>query len=303
MENKRPTVLIVDDMTTNLMLMSDLLEDDYNIKLAKNGQEALDIANSSNDIDIILLDVILPDIDGYEICKELKNNNKTKNIPVIFVTAKDSEADEEYGLNLGAIDYIIKPFNKSIVKLRVKNHLEMKLKNDMLEELSMHDGLTHIPNRRYFDETFETTYKDAQRSKKAFALMMIDIDLFKPYNDNYGHGKGDEALKKVAKALQTVMKRPTDLVARYGGEEFVVLLQDTEQIDVQNVATNLLQTVRDLKIKHDYSSVEKFITVSIGVAYRSKESHLEKLEILAAADETLYKVKNSGRNNLLIVNV
>lgn len=228
-KKEKPTVLIVDDMTTNLLILSDLLKDEYSIKVAKNGQKALDIVHSSDEVDIILLDIMMPDIDGYEVCRELKSNPKTKNIPIIFVTAKDNDADEEYGLNLGAIDYITKPFNKAIVKLRIKNHLELKLKSDLLEELSMYDGLTHIPNRRFFDQVFQSTYKEVKRENKSLAVMMIDIDFFKLYNDNYGHGKGDETLKKVAQALQMTLKRPTDLVARYGGEEFVVLLKGTSK--------------------------------------------------------------------------
>ncbi|MFA7021827.1 response regulator, partial [Aliarcobacter sp.] len=202
MEFKKPTILVVDDMTTTLLLIHDLLKDTYEVKIAKSGTKALEILNAPNDIDLILLDIEMPDINGYEVCKILKNNEQTKNIPIIFVTARNSEEDEEYGLNLGAIDYITKPFNKTITKLRLKNYLEMKIKNDLLEKISMYDGLTNIRNRRYFDETFETTFLEAKRDKKSLAVLMIDIDFFKPYNDNYGHGQGDIALKKVAKALE-----------------------------------------------------------------------------------------------------
>ena len=302
-KKEKPTVLIVDDMTTNLLILSDLLKDEYQIKVTKNGQKALDIVHSSDEVDIILLDIMMPDIDGYEVCRELKSNPKTKNIPIIFVTAKDNDADEEYGLNLGAIDYITKPFNKAIVKLRIKNHLELKLKSDLLEELSMYDGLTHIPNRRFFDEVFQSTYKEVKRENKSLAVMMIDIDFFKFYNDNYGHGKGDEALKKVAQALQTTLKRPTDLVARYGGEEFVVLLKDINEENVKKVALNLLQSVRELQITHEYSKVEQIITISIGVAYKTASSLIKKVELLICADEALYDVKRTSRNNFFIMNV
>ncbi|MGE4517462.1 MAG: diguanylate cyclase [Arcobacteraceae bacterium] len=300
---KKQTILIVDDMTTNLLILSDLLKDEYSIKVAKNGQKALDIVHSSDEVDIILLDIMMPDIDGYEVCRELKSNPKTKNIPIIFVTAKDNDADEEYGLNLGAIDYITKPFNKAIVKLRIKNHLELKLKSDLLEELSMYDGLTHIPNRRFFDEVFQSTYKEVKRENKSLAVMMIDIDFFKLYNDNYGHGKGDETLKKVAQALQMTLKRPTDLVARYGGEEFVVLLKDIGEENVKKVALNLLQAVQELQISHEYSKVEQIITISIGVAYKTASSLINKVELLICADEALYDVKRTSRNNFHIINV
>ena len=302
-KKEKPTVLIVDDMTTNLLILSDLLKDEYSIKVAKNGQKALDIVHSSDEVDIILLDIMMPDIDGYEVCRELKSNPKTKNIPIIFVTAKDNDADEEYGLNLGAIDYITKPFNKAIVKLRIKNHLELKLKSDLLEELSMYDGLTHIPNRRFFDEVFQSTYKEVKRENKSLAVMMIDIDFFKLYNDNYGHGKGDETLKKVAQALQMTLKRPTDLVARYGGEEFIVLLKDIGEENVKKVALNLLQAVQELQITHEYSKVEQIVTISIGVAYKTASSLINKIELLICADEALYDVKRTSRNNFHIINV
>ncbi|MFA7572048.1 MAG: diguanylate cyclase [Sulfurimonadaceae bacterium] len=300
---KKQTILIVDDMTTNLLILSDLLKDEYSIKVAKNGQKALDIVHSSDEVDIILLDIMMPDIDGYEVCRQLKSNPKTKNIPIIFVTAKDNDADEEYGLNLGAIDYITKPFNKAIVKLRIKNHLELKLKSDLLEELSMYDGLTHIPNRRFFDEVFQSTYKEVKRENKSLAVMMIDIDFFKLYNDNYGHGKGDETLKKVAQALQMTLKRPTDLVARYGGEEFIVLLKDIGEENVKKVALNLLQAVQELQITHEYSKVEQIVTISIGVAYKTASSLINKVELLICADEALYDVKRTSRNSYHIINV
>ncbi len=302
-KKEKPTVLIVDDMTTNLLILSDLLKDEYQIKIAKNGQKALDIVHSSDEVDIILLDIMMPDIDGYEVCRQLKSNPKTKKLPIIIVTAKDNDEDEEYGLNLGAIDYITKPFNKAIVRLRIRNHLELKLKSDLLEELSMYDGLTHIPNRRFFDQVFQSTYKEVKRENKSLAVLMIDIDFFKLYNDNYGHGKGDEALKKVAQSLQMTLKRPTDLVARYGGEEFVVLLKDISEENVKKIALNLLQSIRELQISHEYSKVEQIITISIGVAYKTASSLINKVELLICADEALYDVKRTSRNSYHIISV
>ena len=256
MEFKKPTILVVDDMTTTLLLLHDLLKDTYEVKIAKSGTKALEILESPNDIDLILLDIEMPDINGYDVCKRIKNNETIKNIPIIFITGRTSQEDEEYGLNLGAIDYITKPFNKAIVKLRIKNYLNLKIKNDMLEKLSMYDGLTNIRNRRFFDETFEKTFSEIKRDKKSLAVLMIDIDFFKPYNDNYGHGQGDETLRKVAKALEKTIKRPSDFVARYGGEEFVILLKDINKDGVEAVANNLLNAVRELKITHEFSKIE-----------------------------------------------
>ena len=303
MEFKKPTILVVDDMTTTLLLLHDLLKDTYEVKIAKSGTKALEILESPNDIDLILLDIEMPDINGYDVCKRIKNNETIKNIPIIFITGRTSQEDEEYGLNLGAIDYITKPFNNAIVKLRIKNYLDLKIKNDMLEKLSMYDGLTNIRNRRYFDETFEKTFSEIKRDKKSLAVLMIDIDFFKPYNDNYGHGQGDETLRKVAKALEKTIKRASDFVARYGGEEFVILLKDINKDGVEAVANNLLNAIRELKITHEFSKIENYVTVSIGVSYYNSSSDITKLELLLKADETLYNVKNSGRNNFAILEV
>ena len=303
MEFKKPTILVVDDMTTTLLLIHDLLKDTYEVKIAKSGTKALEILESPNDIDLILLDIEMPDINGYDVCKRIKNNETIKNIPIIFITGRTSQEDEEYGLNLGAIDYITKPFNKAIVKLRIKNYLDLKIKNDMLEKLSMYDGLTNIRNRRFFDETFEKTFSEIKRDKKSLAVLMIDIDFFKPYNDNYGHGQGDETLRKVAKALEKTIKRPTDFVARYGGEEFVILLKDINKDGVEAVANNLLNAVRELKITHEFSKIENYVTISIGASFYNSNSDITKLELLLKADETLYNVKNSGRNNFAILEV
>lgn len=303
MEFKKPTILVVDDMTTTLLLIHDLLKDTYEVKIAKSGTKALEILESPNDIDLILLDIEMPDINGYDVCKRIKNNETIKNIPIIFITGRTSQEDEEYGLNLGAIDYITKPFNKAIVKLRIKNYLDLKIKNDMLEKLSMYDGLTNIRNRRFFDETFEKTFNEIKRDKKSLAVLMIDIDFFKPYNDNYGHGQGDETLRKVAKALEKTIKRASDFVARYGGEEFVILLKDINKDGVEAVANNLLNAVRELKITHEFSKIENYVTVSIGASFYNSNSDITKLELLLKADETLYNVKNSGRNNFAILEV
>ena len=303
MEFKKPTILVVDDMTTTLLLLHDLLKDTYEVKIAKRGTKALEILESPNDIDLILLDIEMPDINGYDVCKRIKNNETIKNIPIIFITGRTSQEDEEYGLNLGAIDYITKPFNKAIVKLRIKNYLNLKIKNDMLEKLSMYDGLTNIRNRRFFDETFEKTFSEIKRDKKSLAVLMIDIDFFKPYNDNYGHGQGDETSRTIAKALEKTIKRASDFVARYGGEEFVILLKDINKDGVEAVANNLLNAVRELKITHEFSKIENYVTVSIGASFYNSSSDITKLELLLKADETLYNVKNSGRNNFAILEV
>lgn len=300
MNDEKPTILIVDDMAANIAILSDLLKDDYRIKVAKSGKKALEIVNAHEIPDLILLDIEMPGMNGYDVCKELKNSSATSNIPVIFITAKSDVKDEEYGLNLGAVDYITKPFHPTIVKIRIKNHIALKLKSDMLEELSMFDGLTHIPNRRYFDEVYETTYKETERDKKTLSVLMIDVDYFKPYNDHYGHGKGDECLIKIAAALKKTLKRPSDVAARYGGEEFIVLLKDIDQDGAKMVAESLVKAVSALKIPHEYSITADHVTISVGMMFKDAVCDLSKEEFLKRADDALYCAKHNGRNRVCI---
>lgn len=292
----KPTILIVDDMAANIAILSDLLKSDYRIKVAISGEKALEIANASEKPDLILLDIMMPGMDGYEVCKELKSSPVTSNIPVIFVTALNDVKDEEYGLNLGAVDYIFKPFHPDVVKVRVKNHIALKLKSDMLEEFSMVDGLTHIPNRRYFDVEYEKIYKESMRDRGTLAVLMIDVDHFKAYNDHYGHGKGDECLVWIAGALKATLKRPTDIAARYGGEEFVVLLKDIDESGAETVAESLVEAVNLLGIPHGYSEVADHVTISVGMAFKDAECTFCREDLLKCADDALYRAKAGGRN-------
>src|SRR6056297_3289467 len=171
------SVLIVDDVNYNVKMLAHALKDEYRVKIATNGPKAIEIASSQDDPpDLILLDVIMPQMDGYEVCRRLKNEPLTKKLPVIFVTARDEAADEEYGLNLGAVDYVTKPFSKPILKARVRNHVDMKVKNDLLEDLAARDGLTGIPNRRSLDVTLQKEWQRAAREKVPLTLVLIDID-------------------------------------------------------------------------------------------------------------------------------
>ena len=292
-----PTVLIVDDMATNLEVLSKLLKTDYHVKVAKSGQKALEIANSDDKPDLILLDIEMPEMDGYEVCRQLKSNPSTNSIPVIFLTARDSQSDEEFGLNLGAVDYIAKPYNPTIVKIRVRNHMALKLKSDWLEKLSMMDGLTNVPNRRYFDNEYDKYFKQAIRESQNLFIVMIDVDDFKAYNDHYGHGKGDECLIKIAHTLQSNLKRPMDILARYGGEEFVILLKDIEDAGALQVVQDLVESIEQLGIKHAFSSASKNVTISAGLSKHARG--LTKESLLTNADNALYQAKKDLKNHFV----
>jgi len=206
---KHCKVLLVDDIQANINILYKTLKNEYDIESERDGESALKHIESFPP-DLILLDILMPGIDGYEVCKRLKANKRAKNVPVIFITSKSEEEDESKGLELGAVDYITKPFSKPIVRARVKNHLIMKKQRDLLENLSNRDGLTGIPNRRSFDMQLKTEWQRAVRSAVPLSLILMDLDFFKKFNDTYGHAAGDDCLKRVAQTLSNSLKRPID---------------------------------------------------------------------------------------------
>jgi len=298
---QKKTLLIVDDMAANIKVLANLLKDDYIIQVANKGRKALEIAQSNTQPDLILLDILMPEMDGYEVCSQLKDNPVTSPIPVIFVTAMDEVEDQTRGLSLGAVDYITKPFHADIIKARIKTHMQLKEKNDQLEAISHIDGLTQIANRRRFDETLKREIKRHNRNGKPLGLIMLDIDFFKLFNDNYGHGKGDECLIAVAATLQKVIQRPADLLARYGGEEFVVLLPETDTQGIQTVAEELRAAVEAIHFPHEYSKVAEHVTTSVGGNAQPVTDETPQV-LLEKADKALYEAKKQGRNRVIINN-
>lgn len=299
MESIMQNILIVDDTRLNIKIMTDILANDYKIFCATSGKEALDIAISQS-IDLILLDIIMPEMDGYEVCKRLKNDQQTQNIPLIFISAMTNVEDETKGLEMGAIDYIFKPVSAPILKARVKNHLELKKCRDILEKQSLMDGLTGIANRRYFDETFDKEWRRALRSGDILSLVFIDIDFFKKYNDYYGHLAGDDCLRQVGSILRNSVKRAGDLVARYGGEEFVIVLPGTLQADAIRIGEKVCSNIESLKVAHQRSEVSEYVTVSAGIATVIPEKNMIPTSLLEQADQALYQAKRKGRNQVAV---
>ncbi|MCF7935909.1 MAG: PleD family two-component system response regulator [Synergistales bacterium] len=296
---EQATVLIVDDQPFNIHALAGLIKEEYHVQVATGGAKALEIAMGDRQPDLILLDILMPGMDGYEVCRRLKENSTTSHIPVIFVTAKDAEEDEEMGFSLGAADYISKPFRPAIVRARVRNHMDLKIRTDKLEKLSMLDGLTDIPNRRYYEERLDDEWKRAGRGDRPLSLLMMDIDNFKAYNDHYGHGAGDECLRRVARVLRKTLSRSADFVARYGGEEFAAILPDTDAEGAWHVAEELRAAVEGLAMAHEHSRAAPVVTVSVGVATRTGERFTDDVEQLErAADQALYRAKEQGRNRV-----
>ena len=296
------TILAVDDSPENLDLIKNILEPYYTVKVAPSSKLALQIARSQKP-DLILLDIMLDEISGYEICHHLKEDDSTRNIPVIFLTAKRSEADEVQGFKIGASDYITKPFSPAIVLARVKTQIHLKAKTDLLEKLASLDGLTEIPNRRAFDSALERQFNQAKRTNTPLSLLIMDIDNFKLFNDHYGHPMGDDCLRRVANALTRQTQRPEDLVARLGGEEFSILLPNTDNFGAAMRAEKYRLAIENLKIHQANNSPLPYVTVSVGVGTVIAHTHDSVQGLLQAADDALYRAKRQGRNQVCCENV
>jgi diguanylate cyclase (GGDEF)-like protein len=294
---EKQKILIVDDAPANIRILGQALAEDYQLRIATNGARALEIVKSDTP-DIILLDIIMPEMDGYDVCKRLKEDELTRNIPVIFVTGKTDEEHEFRGLELGAVDYIGKPFSIPIVKARVKNHLELKRRGDLLEELAFLDGLTCIHNRRRFDEVLDQEWRRALREGIWFTVMIIDVDFFKLFNDCYGHGAGDKCLRQVAQTLKQSFSRAGDFVARCGGEEFAAVLTGTGLDDAIECAQKLREELASINVKHASSPISDHVTVSIGTASVQPCHESSAAEVLKIADQMLYSAKREGRDRV-----
>ncbi|CAA0092839.1 Response regulator PleD [Zhongshania aliphaticivorans] len=292
----RPTLLVVDDQPVNIQVLYQVFSASCDVFMATSGKQALEVCSQKNP-DLILLDVVMPEMDGIEVCRRLKSEVETRDIPVIFVTSQDSPEEETLGLEVGAVDFITKPVNPAVVKARVKTHLMLKIQADALRELASVDGLTGIANRRRFDERLDAEWRACRRTEQPLSIIMMDVDHFKKYNDHYGHLEGDGCLKMVAHALTEDQWRGRDIVSRYGGEEFVCLMPETHLDDAIKKAEMIRQRVFDLALPHAASDTADRVTISIGAAcVVPNDSDFKTL--LLRADEQLYKAKEGGRNRV-----
>ena len=292
--DKRPCLLVVDDQPVNIQALYRIFAPDHRVLMATSGARALALCKEDPP-DLVLLDVVMPEMDGYEVCAQLKADESTRNIPVIFVTSHTDAEEETRGLELGAIDFIAKPVNPAVVRARVKTHLTLKAQSDLLRQMVFIDGLTGVANRRCFDERLDTEWRRAARSARPLALLLLDVDHFKRFNDRYGHQLGDECLRQVASAIKGGLARPGDMVARYGGEEFACVLPGTDADGALAVAAGIEQAVRGLQIEHADSDVCNVVTISIGISMSLPDREGDPTRLLALADAQLYRAKHSGR--------
>ena len=323
-------ILIIDDSRDDRLFLETILKNEgyRDILLAESVREAFKIlgikgkSDVVSEIDLILMDIVMPDIDGIELCRLIKQKKRLRDIPVIMVTAKKDATYLQSAFDAGAIDYIPKPINKIELIARVRSALKLKYEmdqrknheqalvettrklnkaNQKLRYLSYVDELTDIANRRYFDEFLSKEWKRAERHSKYLSLIMIDIDYFKNYNDTYGHTMGDQCLAQVAKALSNTLKRPGDFVARYGGEEFVAVLPDTGINGASKVAEALRLNVQSLAIEHKSSPIAEMVTISLGISSTAPARNSTLDMIINTSDIALYKAKQEGRNRVVII--
>jgi len=299
MTKLRPTLLIADDTATNIELLDAVLGADYEILFATSGAEAVELAIAETP-DLILLDIMMPEMDGFETCTQLKADRRTAEIPVIFVTALNREAEETRGLEVGAIDFISKPFSPAVIRARVRNHMELKQQRDTLRGLSFLDGLTGLANRRRLDQFLDQEWRRSQRSQTPLSLILMDIDFFKDFNDAAGHLAGDDCLRKIAQTLEAGIRRGGDLIARYGGEEFVCVLPDTDQAGARSVAETIQNLMATLALPHPRSTASPFITLSLGIATCVVCAGKSIESLMKAADQAMYQAKAAGRNRIVV---
>lgn len=289
-------ILVVDDSILQGTALKNILAGYYDVHMCQSGEEAIEKAAVLMP-DLILLDVIMQGISGFETLAQLKEQACTKNIPVILITSLGGVGDEEKGLGMGAVDYIVKPFNASIVRARVHTHTQLYSYRKAFETLAMIDGLTGIPNRRYYDNQSESEWFRAMRDERPLSIGLMDVDFFKQYNDIYGHPKGDEALVKLAGYLSSHLRRAVDFAARYGGEEFVFLMPNTPGMHAKRIAGEICKGIEALGIPHKASQTGT-LTVSIGgitVVPAKGQNYASSFKIV---DDMLYRSKKTGRNRV-----
>lgn len=321
--SERVNILIVDDKPGNILVLEGILESlECNIITASSGNIALGLM-LEYDFALVLLDVQMPEMDGFETAMLMKGSERTKVLPIIFVTAISKEQWCIFkGYEVGAVDYLFKPIEPIVLKskvkvflelhqqkwllkkqaelleLKIKELLDLKQVNCYLENLSTLDGLTGIPNRRSFDQFIVTSWKNAMREQQHLSVVIVDIDYFKEYNDHYGHLKGDDCLVLVAKTLLSSINRPIDLVTRYGGDEFMAVLPDTDMEGALLVAERMRKGIEQLALKHNYSEISSWVTISIGVAEIIPQPSDLIQEFIEKVDTALYRAKEDGRNKV-----
>lgn len=301
-------LVVEDDRLSRQIMRHFLMQEGYQVVEASNGEECLALY-AEKQPDLVLLDAMMPNMNGFECCSRLLELPGTENTPIIMVTGLEDQASVDWAFDAGATDYVTKPIHWPILRRRVKNVLEkgylyreLERANQKLQEHAITDSLTGLANRRYFDECLDREWKRSTRDQLTLSLIICDVDYFKVYNDTYGHQAGDRCLQQIAQALKNkAAKRSTDIVARYGGEEFAAILPSTGLDGAIEVANRLKNGVNDLQIPHK-GAKESYphVTISVGIASAMAERDILPSDLLHCADKALYHAKQSGRNGIAI---
>jgi len=294
-------ILLVDDDAGVIQLLGGLLANVAALRFATNGKDALRLAHEVVP-DLILLDAEMPGMSGFQLLQALKADAKFADVPVIFITSHTEAGFEVSALEMGAVDFIAKPFRSSLVLARVRLHLRMKRMADGLRRDATVDSLTGVANRRMFDQSLAREWLQGRRTGDPISLLSVDVDHFKSYNARYGRQQGDECLKQVAAALVSACRRPADLVARYDGQEFVMLLPHTARLGAEHIGRRVLDAVQALDIRHEESLPTGYVSVSVGIAFHDDQSKHENddtrftaEDLVAAANKALVTAKRAGR--------
>lgn len=290
MQYENFTILAVDDKKENLDLLLHILQN-FDVIPTTSGEKALQIVENEK-IDLILLDIMMPNMNGFEVCRVLKNNPNTKDIPIIFATAKTDEQSIAKAYEVGGNDFVSKPLKKAEVIARVKTQLQIKIQIEKLEFLASRDSMTGIYNRRKFFELASSLF---EKTEENLFISMIDIDYFKKINDTYGHDAGDIVIKTMAQLVSELL--PSDAIfGRIGGEEFAILLKNEKQ-EVLKLFENIKNNVANLQIEVNSDTIR--FTISNGIAQKNNQTNSVD-ELLKAADEALYEAKGAGRNKVIL---
>lgn len=293
----KPRLLVVDDQATNIQVLYQILSDDYQVLMATSGAQALLVCTSKRP-DLILLDLVMPEMDGVQVCQRLKADSSTRDIPIIFVSAQTDAAVEEMGFDLGAVDFISKPINPRTVRARVKTHLMLKAQSDLLRNWAHLDGLTGVHNQRFFQERINAEMGRANRNATSLSVIMLDLDFFTRFNERYGHESGDHCLRLIADTLKKMLMRSGDHIARGADDEFYCVLPDTGLSGALQLAEEIKNKIIALQIEHADSSVAPFVTVSAGVASKPDKIASKATDLLNMAEAQLRSAKELGRHRI-----
>jgi len=295
--NKKAKILIVEDSEVSVELLRGVLEkEDYEIVVSRDGKDIKKLTRKHN-IDIVLLDIILPEVSGFDLLQILVESDETKDIPVVIVSNLTAGLDVKKALDMGAMDFVRKTSEPIEIIARVHSALRLKEKQDQLIRMSQRDSLTQLYNKQYFNKALEKIIREKGKYHKGISLIMIDCDHFKNINDRYGHTFGDTVLSAVANAITKSIKQ-RDVACRFGGEEFCIIIPNATSFQAYAIAERLRTNIGKISFKHNDEIIS--VTVSCGVSRIKRDGEKESAQLVNESDIALYEAKQQGRNQTVL---